>query len=842
MKLMALVYFALLAGLLAFGLKARSVSWPTVVAAVFILVWTDLVLTAHVLSLFSLLDRGSLYFAVSIVLAIAMLIGLRLFSPHPPFHVAPFASFGSSSPAQTNLGGGSYLVAALRFVGIAMPAKVDAEAVEHVGALLRRGWPYLTRAKALLVLFLVATAALVLLANFVLAYALLPANPDSIVYRFPRAYWYLAQGSLNHITNSGDPRVLYYPFNGTLAYLPLVHLQLGPRWFSLLSLLSWMICGLITYEFARNLGGPRLAAASTAWIVCLTPNVLLQALSTNDEIIAATAMLAGLFFVHRWYLGRDRLDLLIGILGIGLSVGTKLHVTFYFPLLLAIALVLAIHWRSTLEEVVSWNRPRALTGLAGALCIGLVLSCSFLVYNYISASRLSAWEFNAKLLNQPFSWHAAVQTNILFAAQTVLTPFADLHLAFDSSQRAQHYEAFNRLVEPLFRWVNNSAEYMSVTYRFTGINSPVAVVFNEHTIFIGFTWLAWLVAAAKLFTAKRTPEIIWARFQVISFLAWFITFAASTRYIQGFATYLTYPTIIAGPALVYAFAPIRRTWLGRARWAVLGFVAATHCFFALAILMSSSPRNLIVAHQAPRLPLARGFGIDKSTLAELAKAKQGIVDRNIAWGQPHWAFMAYNPSIRHYFASTPSVIRPFEGVSVTEADGNAYSRFVAMPRPDDERLNIYTFRQLPSYGDIAIRIPDMASSGLTWIGDVRFVGPEWVFAAGNDVASRHLGRDKFIVIHFNEVSDFGHDPQPIINVRGSFYGLGPTDKLSFRYELHIDGALTDETSWQGSPQATLKTDGLGPDNGLLTVFVRNDVTGSAIQKDVFLRGKEPQQL
>jgi hypothetical protein len=293
MIVLALAYFALLAVLLAFGLKAGSVSWPTVVIAVFILGWTDLVLTAHVLSIFSLLDRGSLYFAVSIVLAIAMTIGLRGVSSHPQFHVGSFALFGSRSPAQKaqkEIGGGNYLVTAFRVFGIGMPTKVDAKAVERVGALLRRKWRNLNRAKLLLVIFLVATAALVIIGNLVLAYALLPANPDSIVYRFPRAYWYLAQGSLKHITNSGDPRVLYYPFNGTLAYVPLVHFQLGPRWFSLLSLLSWMICGLTTYAFARDLGGPRIAAAATAWIVCLTPNVLVQALSTNDEIIAATAM------------------------------------------------------------------------------------------------------------------------------------------------------------------------------------------------------------------------------------------------------------------------------------------------------------------------------------------------------------------------------------------------------------------------------------------------------------------------------------------------------------------------------------------------------------------------
>ncbi len=793
MMAFGLVYFALLTGILVYAAKSRWDSWPTWMIAVFILFWTDLVLTAHVLSIFSALNSITLYVSVSIVLAIGMTVGLRGFKLPRRFYVGHFAGF-------------------------------DSYPVE-----------------ARLLIFLVASGALVVIANIVLAYALLPANPDSIVYRLPRAYWYLAQGSLKHFMTPGDPRAVYYPFNGVLAYVPLVHFQLGPRWFSLFSLFCWMMCGLTTYEFARNLGGPRVASTAAAWIVCLTPNVLLQALSTNDEIIAAVAMLTGLFFVQRWYLSRQRLDLLIGIVGVGLSVGTKLHVTFYAPLLLAIALAFTIHWRSTLAELEKWKCPKAIVGFGTALCIGLVLGCGFLLYNYVSAGRLSAWAFNAQVLNQPFNWRVAVQTNILFAAQTMLTPLADLHLALNSSARAQHYEAFNRLVAPLFQWAKNSPEYVSAFYRFTGVNSSSAVTFNEVTIFIGFTWLVWLVAAARLFTQRRTPQIIWGRFQVISLPVWFITFAASVRYIDGFATYLTYPTIIAGPALVYAFAPIRRLWLSRVRWSIIGLVAATHCFFALSILMSSSPRNLIVVKEAPRLPLSRGFAIDGSTLAELAKAQDGIVDRSLVWGQPYWAFMAYNPAIPHYFASVPAAIEPFPGIpKKAEPFGVSFSRFVAMPAPDDKRLNIYSFRRQPHHGDVAMRIPDKPSPGLTWIGDIKFsAGPEWVFAAGNDVATRHPGRDKYIVLKFNEVSNFGHRPQPYIDVHSILYGLGPSDDLGFRYEIRINGILTDETEWNISPQAKLMVHGLTEGNGVLTVFVRNNATGEVYRKDVSLRDKEP---
>jgi hypothetical protein len=311
------------------------------------------------------------------------------------------------------------------------------------------------------------------------------------------------------------------------------------------------------------------------------------------------------------------------------------------------------------------------------------------------------------------------------------------------------------------------------------------------------------------------------------------------RYIEGVAVYFGYATIVSAPALVFAFAPIRRVWVDGLRWVVLAFVAMTHCFFALSILFTSSPRNLIVAWQAPKLPISRGFAIDDDVLSEIAKAKDGIVERTIAWGQPHWAFMAYYPAIQHYFASVPAVIEPFPGVPQrAEPYEISFSRFAAMPAPKDKRLNIYTFRQQPRWGDIAVRIPDKPSPGLTWIGNVRFsLGPEWVFAAGNDVAIRHPGREKYIVLHFDEVSNFGHDPQPLMDVRGIYYGLGPTDDLSFRYEVNIGGDLTDETAWNASPKAKLKVDGLKADNGVLTVYVRNNATGSVTKKDISLLSK-----
>ena len=649
-----------------------------------------------------------------------------------------------------------------------------------------------------------------------------------------------------HFTNNAEPRPLYYPFNGTLAYIPLIHFQLGPRSFSGPSLLCWLMIGITTYAFARDLGGTRLAAGATAWLILLTPNVLIQSLSTNDEIIAAAPLLGGLYFMHRWYHGRRQVDAVLAVIGVTISVGAKLHVMFYWPLVVGLTLTILIRYWDALREIRSWRSIRGVVALVVVTIVGCVFSFSFIAYNYASAGRSTAWEFNNQVLNKPFSIHVALQNIAIYASQVVLTPLADLHIAFNATQRAHYYEAFNRLFAPLFFWVDNNADFTSAFYRFTGVNSPSAVAFNEQTVFIGFTWLVAVMAGLWIAGRWKDTRAGWARVHLAAFPIWFVTYAMMSRYIEGITVYLAYATIVSAPALVYAFAPIARPRLNRLRWALLAFVAAAHGFFALSIVFTSSPRNLIALRHAPTWPLSRGFTVDQSVQDEIGLAKAGVYSHTIAWEQPHWAFMAYHPEIPQFLASIPNPIP----VPVNAPDDPAsvalrVSRYVLMPHASEPYLHIYSFPQFPAYGSaIPIRVPDKPSPGLTWVGNLLFaVGPEWVFAAGNGVETRHPGRDKYIVLKFYEVSDFGRNAKPLLRVSPDIYGLGEKDHLAFRFELTIDGKLAARTDWQPTPGAELATTGLNSDNGILRAYVRSGNAGGHVYStEVALRSTKPLQL
>ena len=175
----------------------------------------------------------------------------------------------------------------------------------------------------------------------------------------------------------------------------------------------------------------------------------------------------------------------------------------------------------------------------------------------------------------------------------------------------------------------------------------------------------------------KDPRLTWARFQLASLPVWAATFAAMTRYIEGFAAYLCYATIVAGPALVYAFAPIHRPRLDQIRWLILIFVAMTHCFFAVSVLCTSLPRNLRVLRHAQTWPVSPGFSIDQTVDDEIGQAKAGVYDHSIAWEQPHWVYMAYHPEIPQFMSRNPNPI-PVPPNAPTDAASIAlrFSRYV----------------------------------------------------------------------------------------------------------------------------------------------------------------------
>jgi hypothetical protein len=712
------------------GLRASRLDGITRLNVLIVVGWANLVLTAIVLSPFSALGSPLAFAAVSTGLAVlsALLLaraGLRPLEPAAP-----------------------------------LPSIID-------------GRPRLAR---FLLWFFLATGALVLLGNLILALAYLPNNPDTVSYRLPRIYWYRDAGSLAHFASGIDPRAIFYPFNGTLLQLPIALYHWTNRLLGLVPFAAWCVIGLTVFRIARDLGSSRVVAVGTAWLACLTPGVVIQATSTNDEIIAAFVLLIGVHFAVRFLRGLAVADLCLALLAAALSVGTKLHATFYWLFLLAGLGWLGLRLARGERWPILWPTRWRVALAASVLAVCAVMAGAFMVPNLRGAGTWMEPAFANQVVNKPFNPAAGLQNLVLHAAQTALSPIPDLHPSKSLEKRRAFRDAFDRAFAGAFSWVNQGPAYMSVSYRFVGPSQSTGWYLGENSVDLGFAWLLAIAALAVAIRRRDAAGIALGS----AFFAWFVTYSVMTRYIEGFSVYQTYAFIVSSPVLAFAFV---RTGPGTpvVRTALLALTAATHLVLDLNVLRFNLSRNLPTALLAPGWPV-NPPDADRAVL-DAIRANGGA--RFMA---NHWE-IAYWNLIAPYKEGTYSVASPHN--------------------PDPGQLNIYSIQKLPVYNYVPVRVPQKRSPGLTLLGSYSSAyGPEWAFGFGRGIERAAPERSGYIVLELAEATNHGQTAAATLDVQPWVWGLAPDgDALQFRYVLRAANGEETVSDWADGPARKLPKPG-----------------------------------
>ena len=225
--------------------------------------------------------------------------------------------------------------------------------------------------------------------------------------------------------------------------------------------------------------------------------------TTNDEVLAASAILLGLPFAVDWVkTSKRRFGLLAGM-AFGLGVGTKLHWAFYYPYLILAGLFACIWVFRNLDEV----RPQLgvrVTGLVMAAIPMLAFGANFAVANWLSEGVWTNSTMNDAVLNKPFNRKVAEEKLYAGTGQLFLAPIPDVLRHGSQAEVVKQYEAFNSSVDKaLFSGITEIRKVSIEGYQFKGPLSDGAVSYlmNEYTVFAGF--LPWLVTAAVLLAAFR---------------------------------------------------------------------------------------------------------------------------------------------------------------------------------------------------------------------------------------------------------------------------------------------------------------------------------------------------
>lgn len=480
------------------GLRRHYRDNSTIIAALYVLAWATLVLTAYILSIVNGLGNHKYYFATTV--AISLLIA-TLF----------------------NL--------------------IKVKEVEFLEVKSKR-----QKFESHMV-FIIASIVIILISqNIYIAMNFEPNNYDSVAYRFPRAFFYVGQGDVGQIV--GDPRVQYYPFNLSLVYVWMAVYGLAGKWFYLFGGVSWLVGALVVWRYAITLGAQRLSAVVGALIYLTAPAVVISVTSTNDDLISGIPLLIGLLFLYRWFTSKSWIDAAMVGLSIGISAGAKLHFIMLLPVFILMLLIYFIG--DNKNAFIGFIRESRGQSLMVATLI-IFLSIPVFLINFLSGDGRITPDF-AGLTNNPFSFISGFTHLVVSTASMLLGQVSDLYVSPVPAARHAVSNLYNYWVNNyLFWWVKPELNYSHAPfYFFSGVGNPRADLgVTEESVWVGS--LTWILMISAILLCRRSlsnsDKIV--RLLVFSFFLWHTVRCFTLRYVASEGIYYAYAVAFSAPALAW---------------------------------------------------------------------------------------------------------------------------------------------------------------------------------------------------------------------------------------------------------------------------------------------------
>lgn len=760
-----LLHFALLVAGIVYACRKAGLprqDWPFLI---YLLVWVDLVLTAHIASLFGALGNLWIYLPISFV----VLGGLVLL-------VLNFAATKNAVPLLQR--------PQLEFTTIENP-----------------------KIRKFLLVALLAMLAYAAFVSILIGNLVYPDNADSMIYRLPRAFWYASHGSFMHPFISDDNRITYYPVNGVALYIPIVLYHLPGTIFSYPSLVTWGILVLLAYRFARELGAERLLALAACCLVGLTPGILAQANSTNDEILAATALAVGMLMFWRWLLSARPIYFILAIASVGLSAATKPHIVFLLPFFVGLLGVAIWAIRKKPEILRQWFS--AIGWRTGWIaCAALVtLAVPFMIYNHLSVGTFTHTQsFAGDVFNTTGNLQTIFQNFLIYLSQMMISPIADLNVWPVANDRqvfnTELNDIFNALIGPM---LSLDPKHYHFNYRFVGVTLPTSVRFVEFSLWSGFVWLLWPLQAYLAGKQKFPLKLPFILIGLIPAI-WLIFWCVTTLYMEGTATYFTFYLACAAPAAVLVFTKIHSVLKNDLRWIIVGFVMLTSLVISHNMFMFSGFRSIPDLFYAKKLPFDWNLA-QQPIIDEIRKAERiRIIFTHEK--MPYFAYMHWNPKATYY---SPYPMQ-------------------ALDNPE-EVLQIYPASSLYAYGFMPLKIPNKRTVGMTYLGTNRAIGREVIFAMGNNVHQRHPTESDYIVPQLL-IAEAVNGYQ--LSTRPEIAGLRPDDGLELQYTLNRETVQIYQSPWSNNPAfSTTINDSPMDVNFFLTIAVRDAKTKQELTRATY---------
>lgn len=314
-----------------------------------------------------------------------------------------------------------------------------------------------------------------------------PNNPDAVQAYLPRIVFARDQGHLGAVP-SGDFRMSFTPTNGTALSVYVLLYTSSDALFPLVNLAAWFALAAAVVVLARECGARPAAAWLAAFTAVLTASALMQAGSTNLDILATASLVAAIALAaSAWRTGALRFALLSGV-ALGLSIGTKPSVYFFAPAVVLAAMTLPF----------ARPRLRALGLFAVAV---LLFGSSWIVRNVRDLGSASPRHEDldaGRWMQEGFSASRMLRGTSLHLAQHLLQPVAALWPDIRQGQ-----DALTRALKP-DAWLPVKAP-PGARFDFEFGFAPIC----EDTAWFGFAgalvWLPAVLSGLLLYAHRSLP-------------------------------------------------------------------------------------------------------------------------------------------------------------------------------------------------------------------------------------------------------------------------------------------------------------------------------------------------
>ena len=203
---------------------------------------------------------------------------------------------------------------------------------------------------------LFATFAIVEITNLLLIIYTPPNEWDSMTGHLNRLLYYLQHGTMSHFGGTNWNIDTYPKSICTLQIYNYLMSGKGENWFKAIHHSAYLITGFGAFGIGRSISNNFSAGVFCALVMWLLPNVLMQSITTETDIVLASYLTCLVYFLFTYREKLWRRYLYLAGLTFGIALGHKITFAFSFPPLFCIILY-TVFYEENWKKVISIKNP-----------------------------------------------------------------------------------------------------------------------------------------------------------------------------------------------------------------------------------------------------------------------------------------------------------------------------------------------------------------------------------------------------------------------------------------------------------------------------------------------------